>query len=73
MVIETPKGRRNKFDYDPRIEAFTPGGLLAEGLRVPFDFGFGPSTVAEDGDPLDVMVGIRHALQKPPNRCPRFS
>ncbi len=56
VVIETPKGRRNKFDYDPKIEAFTLGGLLGEGLSFPFDFGFVPSTVAEDGDPLDVMV-----------------
>ncbi len=56
VVIETPKGGRNKFDYDPRIEAFTLGGLLAEGLSFPFDFGFVPSTVAEDGDPIDVMV-----------------
>ena len=56
VVIETPKGRRNKFDYDPRLEAFTLGGLLAEGLSFPFDFGFVPSTVAEDGDPIDVMV-----------------
>jgi inorganic pyrophosphatase len=56
VVIETPKGRRNKFDYDPRLEAFTLGGLLPEGLSFPFDFGFVPSTVAEDGDPIDVMV-----------------
>ena len=38
------------------MEAFTLGGLLAEGLSFPFDFGFVPSTVAEDGDPIDVMV-----------------
>ena len=56
VVIETPKGRRNKFDYDPHIEAFTLGGLLAEGLSFPFDFGFVPSTKAADGDPIDVMV-----------------
>jgi inorganic pyrophosphatase len=55
-VIETPKGRRNKFDYEPEIEAFTLGGLLPEGMSFPFDFGFVPSTVAEDGDPIDVMV-----------------
>jgi inorganic pyrophosphatase len=54
--VETPKGRRNKFDYDPEIESFTLGGLLAEGLSFPFDFGFIPSTLAEDGDPLDVMI-----------------
>ena len=56
VVIETPKGRRNKFDYDPKLEAFTLGGLLPEGLSFPFDFGFVPSTKAEDGDPIDVMV-----------------
>jgi inorganic pyrophosphatase len=56
VIIETPKGRRNKFDYDPHLEAFTLGGLLAEGLSFPFDFGFVPSTVAADGDPIDVMV-----------------
>jgi inorganic pyrophosphatase len=55
-IVETPKGRRNKFDYDPQIEAFKLGGLLAEGLSFPFDFGFVPSTLAEDGDPVDVMV-----------------
>jgi inorganic pyrophosphatase len=55
-IIETPKGRRNKFDYDPRLETFTLGGLLPQGLSFPFDFGFIPSTKAEDGDPLDVMV-----------------
>src|SRR5581483_11110412 len=56
VVIETPKGRRNKFDYDPELEVFTLGGLLPEGMSFPFDFGFVPSTIAEDGDPLDVMV-----------------
>ena len=56
IVIETPKGRWNKFDYDPQVQAFTLGGLLPEGLSFPFDFGFVPSTVAEDGDPIDVMV-----------------
>src|SRR5579863_1111901 len=55
-VVETPKGRRNKFDYDPKIQSFTLGGLLAEGLSFPFDFGFIPSTLADDGDPLDVMI-----------------
>ncbi len=56
VVIETPKGRRNKFNYDPRLEVFTLGGLLPEGLSFPFDFGFVPSTVADDGDPIDVIV-----------------
>lgn len=56
VVVETPKGRRNKFRYEREIQAFTLGGLLPEGLSFPFDFGFVPSTVAEDGDPLDVLI-----------------
>jgi inorganic pyrophosphatase len=56
VIIETPKGRRNKFKYDAEYRLFALGGLLAEGLVFPFDFGFIPSTLGEDGDPLDVMV-----------------
>ncbi|HEX4769391.1 MAG TPA: inorganic diphosphatase [Bryobacteraceae bacterium] len=55
-IVETPKGRRNKFNYDPDLEAFALGGLLAEGLSFPYDFGFIPSTLADDGDPVDVMI-----------------
>jgi inorganic pyrophosphatase len=56
VIIETPKGSRNKFDYDPDSNLFMLGGLLPEGMMFPFDFGFVPSTLGEDGDPLDVMV-----------------
>src|ERR1700722_13248917 len=55
-IIETPKGCRNKFDYDPESNLFQLGGLLPEGMMFPFDFGFIPSTLGDDGDPVDVMV-----------------
>jgi inorganic pyrophosphatase len=55
-IIETPKGSRNKFDYDPDTNLFMLGGLLPEGMIFPFDFGFIPSTLGEDGDPLDILV-----------------
>jgi inorganic pyrophosphatase len=55
-IIETPKGSRNKFDYDTDTNLFMLGGLLPEGMMFPFDFGFVPSTLGEDGDPLDIMV-----------------
>src|SRR5580692_4830677 len=55
-IIETPRGCRNKFDYDPESNLFMLGGLLPEGMMFPFDFGFIPSTLGEDGDPLDIMV-----------------
>ena len=55
-IIEAPKGSRNKFDYDAGSNLFMLGGLLPEGMLFPFDFGFIPSTLGEDGDPLDIMV-----------------
>ena len=55
-IIETPKGRRNKFDYSEKYGLFELGGLLPEGLSFPYDFGFIPRTRGDDGDPLDVMV-----------------
>jgi inorganic pyrophosphatase len=55
-IIETPKGRRNKFKYEHDLGLFSLSNLLPEGFSFPFDFGFIPSTVAEDGDPLDVVV-----------------
>src|SRR6266576_4393337 len=55
-IIETPKGRRNKFKFDPDSGLFMLGGLLPEGMMFPFDFGFVPSSLAGDGDPLDILV-----------------
>ena len=56
VVIETPKGSRNKYNYDEGCGAFRLGGVLPAGMSFPFDFGFIPSTLGEDGDPLDVLV-----------------
>ena len=55
-IIETPKGQKNKFDYDTDYRLFALGGLLPEGLAFPFDFGFIPSTLGDDGDPVDILV-----------------
>jgi inorganic pyrophosphatase len=56
VVIETPKGSRNKFKFDPEIGSYSLGSVLAEGMVFPYDFGFVPQTKAEDGDPLDVLL-----------------
>ncbi|MDT5269899.1 MAG: inorganic pyrophosphatase [Acidobacteriota bacterium] len=56
VVIETPKGSRNKYNYDEKLGLFKLGGVLTSGASFPFDFGFVPSTVGGDGDPLDVLV-----------------
>jgi inorganic pyrophosphatase len=56
VIIETPKGSRNKFNYDEELGLFKLGGVLPAGASFPFDFGFIPSTLGGDGDPLDVLV-----------------
>src|SRR5579864_2441007 len=56
VVIETPKGSRNKFKFDQTTGLFTLSKVLPEGMMFPYDFGFIPSTQADDGDPLDVLV-----------------
>ncbi len=56
VIIETPQGSRNKFSYDEEHGLFKLGGVLPAGASFPFDFGFVPSTVGGDGDPLDVLV-----------------
>jgi len=56
VVIETPQGSRNKYTYDPSCDAIRLRAVLAEGLAFPYDFGFFPSTLGDDGDPLDVLL-----------------
>lgn len=56
VVVETPKGSRNKYKFDSDQHIFLLNKVLPEGMAFPHDFGFIPSTEAEDGDPLDVLV-----------------
>lgn len=56
VVIETPRGCRNKFKFDEDTGAFVLGSVLPAGASFPYDFGYIPGTQAEDGDPLDVLV-----------------
>jgi len=56
VVIETPKGSRNKFAFDSDDHIFELKKVLPAGMTFPYDFGFVPSTKADDGDPIDVLV-----------------
>jgi inorganic pyrophosphatase len=56
IIIETPKGSRQKYTFDSKLRLFRFKKVLAAGLVFPFDFGFIPGTKGEDGDPLDVLV-----------------
>ena len=54
--VETPRGSRAKFEFDPKLNAFTLSKPLLVGLTYPFDWGFIPATKAPDGDPLDALI-----------------
>jgi inorganic pyrophosphatase len=56
VIIETPKGSRNKYKYNETRGLFMFDKALPIGQSFPFDFGFLPSTIGEDGDPLDALV-----------------
>jgi inorganic pyrophosphatase len=56
VIIETPKGCRNKYAFDPKQEIFMLKAALPAGMVFPYDFGFIPRTIGGDGDPLDVLV-----------------
>jgi inorganic pyrophosphatase len=51
-----PRGSTCKLDFDPKLRVFTLAKPLMAGLTYPYDWGFIPSTKAQDGDPLDVLV-----------------
>ena len=55
-VIEVPQGARVKTKWDPKLGAIALSRPLPLGLAYPFDWGFIPGTIAEDGDPLDALV-----------------
>lgn len=56
VVVEVPVGSRNKYEYEPEIGLIMRDRVLPGNVRYPTDYGFIPSTEAEDGEPLDVMV-----------------
>ena len=56
VVVETPKGCRNKYKWEPKFGLFTLHKVLPAGMTFPLDFGFIPGTRAADGDPMDVLL-----------------
>ncbi|WP_329260306.1 inorganic diphosphatase [Actinoallomurus sp. NBC_01490] len=58
IVVEIPKGSRNKYEMDHRLGRIRLDRLLFTATQYPTDYGYVPDTLAEDGDPLDAMVWL---------------
>jgi inorganic pyrophosphatase len=56
MVVEIPKGSRNKYEMDHETGEIFLDRMLFTATRYPADYGFFPRTLAEDGDPLDALA-----------------
>ena len=56
VLIEIPKGSRNKYEYDFTLHKIRFDRMLFSSMMYPADYGFIPETLALDGDPLDVLV-----------------
>ena len=56
IVVEIPAGSRNKYEYCSDAGIMALDRVLHSSVRYPFDYGFIPNTLAEDGAPLDAMV-----------------
>jgi inorganic pyrophosphatase len=55
-IIDTPQGSHNKYKYDPDLGLFKLEKVLPAGAFFPYNYGYVPGTLAEDGDPVDVLV-----------------
>ncbi|MGO4840987.1 inorganic diphosphatase, partial [Rhizobiaceae sp. 2RAB30] len=64
VVIETPRGAAAKLAFSAKRKVFEYTRPLPVGLTYPYDWGFVPSTLGEDGDPLDGLV-IHEATSAP--------
>lgn len=56
VMIEIPKGCRNKYEYDKKRKVIKFDRMLFSAMHYPSDYGFIPKTLAQDGDPLDALV-----------------
>jgi inorganic pyrophosphatase len=56
MVVEIPRGTRNKYEYDHERHVIFLDRRLFSSTVYPADYGFIPGTLAEDGDPLDILA-----------------
>ncbi|HVY94041.1 MAG TPA: inorganic diphosphatase [Bryobacteraceae bacterium] len=58
MIVEIPKNSNHKFEFDPAHGVFRLSRALYSPIHYPGDYGFVPGTLAEDGDPLDILCMV---------------
>lgn len=58
VTVEIPTGSRNKYEYDHQRHRFVLDRVLYSSVHYPCDYGFIEGSLADDGDPLDVLVII---------------
>ena len=58
VTVEIPSGSRNKYEYDHEMRRFVLDRVLYSSVHYPCDYGFIEGSLADDGDPLDVLVVI---------------
>jgi inorganic pyrophosphatase len=58
MIVEIPKNSGNKYEYDRALGVFRLDRTLYSPMHYPGDYGFIPGTLAEDGDPMDVLAMV---------------
>mgnify|MGYP001160865999 FL=1 len=56
LIVEIPAGSRNKYEYCSEAGIMALDRVLHSSVRYPFDYGFIPNTLADDGAPLDAMI-----------------
>lgn len=59
MIVEIPKNSANKYEYDGKLGVFRLDRALYSPMHYPGDYGFIPGTIADDKDPLDVLVMVQ--------------
>jgi inorganic pyrophosphatase len=57
-VVEVPKGSRNKYEWDERLQAIKLDRFLFSSVHYPTDYGFIKGTLSEKGTPVDAMVCV---------------
>lgn len=55
-VVEVPLDSVNKYEYDKKLHVFRLDRVLHSPVHYPGEYGFIPQTLAQDGDPLDILI-----------------